>query len=83
MLLSFNSNKKENILDVHNNLKHQLPKGIIPIADDGGGDFICFDFRSSETSPKVVYWHHEKKKEKSITYLCETFTDFIDMLKED
>src|SRR5215831_2283727 len=42
---------------------------LVPIADDGGGDFICFDYGElhQKTPPVVVYWHHERTQPGSLT----------------
>ena len=82
VLLRLDQKKEENILDTMKNLNDQLPKKIIPFGDDGGGDFMCFDYRDikEEQSPKVVYWHHELNTEESISYLAQSFTEFIKML---
>jgi cell wall assembly regulator SMI1 len=83
-LLSFDLGRRYNILESCKLLSGQLPENIIPFAEDGGGNYICFDYREKpdSNSPKVVYWHHEKQLEKSITYLSESFTDFLARLFE-
>jgi hypothetical protein len=83
-LLSFDLSYRDNIINTYEYLEHQLPTGVIPFADDGGGDYICFDFGSTRDSstPKVVYWSHEKEPELSTTYLSDTFSDFLALLIE-
>jgi hypothetical protein len=34
-----------------------FPAGLIPIGEDGGGNYIALDYRAGE-SPSVVFWHH-------------------------
>jgi len=56
---------------------------VIPIAALFAGDFVCLDFRNSET-PSVVVWFHEESDELSpvTTKVAEDFTEFLNMLKE-
>lgn len=58
-LLSFETNSRGNIYNTYNRIKEALPKKVIPFATDPSGNFICFDYINSETSPKVVFWYHE------------------------
>jgi len=81
-LLTFNP-KSDYILEVFESLsrEHSLKK-IVPFATDGGGDYMCFDYRTTKENPPVVYWEHEAyPPEKAISYLAPTFTDFLKMLK--
>jgi hypothetical protein len=52
-----------------------LPQGVIPIADDGGGDFVCFRYTAAQ--PSVVYWHHGGR---SVVPLSDSFSGFLEML---
>lgn len=79
-MLSFDWSDEENILATFNRLKDQLPSGVIPIADDGTGDFVCLDFRSHER-PRITYWHHEREGEEALSVLAEDFDSFMEMLK--
>jgi SMI1 / KNR4 family (SUKH-1) len=83
-MLSFDKDDPENFLETYRELSEQLPEGLVPFADDGGGDFICFDYRTTEkpNAPSVVYWHHERNAADSLTHLCDSFTAFIKMLRE-
>lgn len=81
-LLSFDLTYKDNIVETRDYLSNWLPSGIIPFAADGGGDYICFDYRRSETSPTVLYWAHEWDLADSLIPLCATFSDFLDLLEE-
>ena len=40
-------------------LRDRLPEKVIPFAEDPGGSFFCFDFRSGSDNPPVVYWPHD------------------------
>ena len=58
-----------------------LPSGIVPFATDGGGDYICLDYRKDTDHPTVVYWAHEADPGQSIAYLADSFTDFLGILE--
>jgi hypothetical protein len=58
-LLSFNLDKDTSILTIWEDNKERMPNGIIPFATDPGGNYICFDYRST-TEPSVVFWNHEE-----------------------
>lgn len=77
ILLSFDPDDIENIVDTYRRLSPFLPPSIIPFADDGGGDFMCFDFRSPGP-PSVVYWHHG---EEDVVHLSESFSSFLALLE--
>lgn len=83
-LLSFSKDETNKLLKSYRNLTihNTLPKKVVPFARDGGGDYMCFDFRENPENPPVVYWEHEAfPPEKAISYLAPTFTDFLKMLK--
>lgn len=56
---------------------------LIPFAALFAGDFVCLDFRNSET-PSIVVWYHEKSEEFNpvTSRVADNFSDFIGMLKE-
>jgi hypothetical protein len=60
----------------------QLPVGLFPIAEDGGGDLLCLDFRSDPGAPSVVYWSHEVGGEEGIVPVAESFSALLAMLRE-
>lgn len=81
-LLSFNSSSSIYVLNIFNDIRDRLSDRVIPIANDPGGNFICFDYRKKFV-PTVVYWDHERAFEnpnQSVTYICETFTEFLNKL---
>ena len=85
-LISFDLHSKYNILKIYKMLSDQIPEGIIPFGDDGGGDYMCFDYRSVNSgerpAPSVVYWSHEVEPEKSIIFLANNFTGFLELMFE-
>lgn len=63
--------------------EHGLPPEIVPIADDGGGDFVCLDYRDDPTrsSPRIVYWHHELQGVDGLMPLAESFSELLAKLR--
>jgi hypothetical protein len=76
VLLSFAADDPESIFAVYESMRSFLPLGAVPIADDGGGDFVCLDY-SSGTTPTIGYWHHG---EDSLVSVAPNFTAFLEML---
>lgn len=79
-LLSFDLEEEYNILTIRSLLADQIPPGVIPFGEDGGGDFICFDFRASAAQPPVVYFAHEKPSGQRLIPLAADFASFLEML---
>lgn len=79
LLLSFSPTDSESIFSTFDRLKPFLPVGAIPIADDGGGDFVCLDYGQG-TVPTIGYWHHGSE---ALVPLARTFTAFIASLYRD
>lgn len=80
-ILSFDLDDVEGIVDTYEDLKDQLPDGVVPFGDEGGGDYVCFDYRSDASAPRVIYWAHEFAPEDAIIPLASTFTEFLEKLK--
>jgi hypothetical protein len=60
-----------------------FPTGLVPFAGDGGGNYICFDFRSDTNSPSIVFWHSGRRGlENEVSCVAKTFSDFVDLLHE-
>ena len=82
-LLSFDEESCINIVDTYNDVQDRLIEKIIPFAEDPFGNLICFDYRN-KTHPTIVFWDHEKafsNKENAISYICNTFSELLDMLR--
>lgn len=84
-LINLKVDAEYNIFKTMDMVKDRLVDGIVPFGDDPGGNLICFDYRSSD-EPTVVFWDHEiaggGDLEKAITFVCNSFTDLLDMLHE-
>lgn len=65
--------------ELHDN--YGVSRQLIPIALDGGGDFMCLDYRESESEPKIVYWSYGAIPDVAIAYIADSFTSFLAMLK--
>lgn len=62
--------------------REQLPEGLVPIAESGGSDYLCFDFRNV-TIPKLCYWHHGRiGLVDEVTVVADSLTEFGSMLTE-
>lgn len=48
-----------NIVNTRLDLEHLLPEGVIPFGVDPGGNYLCFDYRTSPDRPAVVFWAHD------------------------
>ena len=61
--------------------EHELPESIVPIAEDGGGNLLCLDYRHSH-APAVVFWFHELAGEEGLRRVAPSFEAFITTLRE-
>jgi len=59
--------------------EHGLPRELIPIGEDGGGNYVCLDYRQSDV-PAVVVWYHELEGEEGIFPVVSTFDEFLGIL---
>lgn len=75
-MLNLKDRDADAILSAIRGLGAQLPKGLIPFADDGGGDLVCLDYRDRPEEPSIVYW----QRDGDIVPLAHTFTGFIEIL---
>ncbi len=82
---SFNENDKYSyILETYNAMSKYIPEKIYPFAQDAADNLICFDYRT-DNNPSIVFLDYETAyidKEKAISKIADTFTDFIESLYE-
>lgn len=78
-LLSFNPDNKYNYILRRQKIEG-LQKGLISIADDGFGNFYCYDYRYDKNNPSIVYWEHETQ---GIYKAYDTFSELLNNLYED
>lgn len=83
-LLSLHQGSPEYIVDITNFMREQGVERLVPFATNGGGDYICFDYRNINDfeEPKIVYWNHEETGSDAILFLSNSFEEFLRMLSE-
>jgi len=76
LLLSLNVSEDENVVGTAQLLDVQgkLPAGLVPIIDDGGGNFVCLDYRAG--GPKVAFLTTGGE----VRPVAESFGEFLGML---
>jgi cell wall assembly regulator SMI1 len=81
VLLTADPRDAENILAMHSGMGPYKDGPVIPIIDDGGGDFVCLDYRGkgAREAPRIVYFEHELGE---LHGLAATFADFCSSLFE-
>ncbi|MBC8160383.1 MAG: SMI1/KNR4 family protein [Roseiflexaceae bacterium] len=55
-----------------------LDKGVIPFAEDIGGDLFCFNYRQTPDAPTVVFW----SVDTGMVELAANFTEFVALLHD-
>ncbi len=58
--------------------------GLIAFAEDGGGNYICFDYRDGKHNPNppIVFWHHEfHSGGEEPFFVAKDFDSFLNMLR--
>ncbi|HEU4321849.1 MAG TPA: SMI1/KNR4 family protein [Roseiflexaceae bacterium] len=83
VLISFDLNYKWNIVRQNKQPPEELPKGVIIFGINGGGGYMCFDYRSRKEYPPIVFWSHDSFSAETVIPLADTFLDFLGMLYED
>lgn len=82
-LLAFEGGISTSILARMAMMEDALPpdivRYIVPFANDGGGNVLCFDYRTDPENPAVVFWDHEGGPMQTI---ASSFTDLIDKLHD-
>lgn len=78
VLLTADPEDPENIVAAHDGMGNSADRKLIPIIDDGGGDFVCLDYRDVNV-PRVSYFRSEVAE---VEELAESFEAFCAMLRE-
>lgn len=55
-----------------------LQKGVIPFAEDIGGDLFCFNYRKTPDAPTIVYW----SVDSGPLAIADSFSAFVRMIRE-
>jgi hypothetical protein len=55
--------------------------GLVPIAEGGGGDLVCLDYRNGSV-PVMAYWHHGRcGLDDEVVAFCDSFAEFLNLLR--
>jgi hypothetical protein len=63
--------------DCFESMQDRYPAGMLPFADDTGGNFWAFDFRRRTANPAIVFVDHEKLDEEGVTHAADSFEAFM------
>lgn len=82
--ISFSGNdKKENVFSLLDIYHDRLPAGLLPIAEDGIGNYVCLSYAEDIKAPRVVFWDHEEADPNlAIVPIASSFSDLIKRLEE-
>ena len=81
--VSFSHDDTPNVVSVLEMLSMRLPDGLIPIAEDHGGNYVCLRYTPKTSSPDVVLWFHEEANPKrAIVPIASSFTELIERLRK-
>lgn len=63
-------------------LQPGMQEGLVPFAENGGGDYLCFDYRGapSNRDPAVGIWLHEFTDYNPFVRLADDFDHFLSIL---
>lgn len=81
--LGFSEDKYRSISHVYDALSGRIPNGMLPIADAGGGNFICM----SISDGSIYYWSHEindwglEDNEEYPSKIANNINDFLEYLR--
>ncbi len=80
LLLTLDPRQDENVLATAQALtaENRLPSGLIPIADDGTGRFLCLDYRAdaSKRAPTIAHFSSDHE----VVAVARDFTAFVGLL---
>ena len=83
-IYGINSSDSEDIVKEYLHPPEFFPQNLVAFAEDGGGNFVCFDYRTApETNnPPIVHWNHEADEGQDASYVANNFDEFIGILSE-
>ena len=61
-------------------LEHMMPRypvGLLPFADDTGGNLWAFDYRNDPASPSIAFIDHELDGEAGVTAVAPDFSSLL------
>lgn len=74
--------REDNVVETLIDPPEFFPKGLVPFADDGGGDLTCFDYRNCKENPPIVFWVCGDNEGEDVHFVANTFEEFINILHE-
>ena len=72
--VSLSKKSRENIFTLYGIVSDEHNR-LFPFGSVGDGDYFCFDLKNQN----VVLWMHEMD---AIEYICDSFTDLLQMIRE-
>jgi len=81
--VSFSEKDTSNAFSVLKFMKEDRSlEGIIPIAEDYGGNYVCLRYSSKNDEPDIIFWDHEEADPAvAIQTIASSFTEFIQRLE--
>lgn len=78
-LISLDENEYNNIYEILEDLQDRIGDQLIPFAEDGFGNLLCFDYSANKN---IVFWDHEKNYGdfKELPLVCFSFSSLIENL---
>ena len=75
-LISLDENEYNNIYEILEDLQDRIGDQLIPFAENGFGNLLCFDYSANKN---IVFWDHEKNHDdfKESTFVCFSFSSLI------
>ncbi|MGZ3457052.1 MAG: SMI1/KNR4 family protein [Archangium sp.] len=70
--------KAYSVVRAYKVVEPHVPKGIYPFAETPGGEYLCFDYRTSLDQPKVVF----VTVEMFVYPVADSFTEFTALLHD-
>lgn len=72
---------------LYENYEDRFPKGVIPIGEDPGGNYICINL-NEESYGKIYFYDHEVENEdengkltwNNLYLIADSFTEFLEKL---
>lgn len=72
------------ILDKYNIVRYNISERLFPFALDEIGNSLCFDYRTSNENPTIIYWnemkHSKNNPQEVLFYVCNSFTELLSLL---
>ena len=78
-LISLDENGYNNIYEILEDLQDRIGDQLIPSAENGFGNLLCFDYSANKN---IVFWDHEKNYGdfKELPLVCFSFSSLIENL---